>query len=603
MDSTNPQVNMKPQSGTSNVLSTVRPLGTRPIAKTIRAPDFSPSSVWASLDVKELPVGIVGLHTVLILTAAYLLFGLIGRDPWKPDEAYAVGIVYDFLSTPDGWVVPTLAGEPFMEKPPLLYWVAAAFARVFSAWMPLHDAARLAAGFFMAITCAATGWVARYWWGKGYGRVAVLALLGCVGLLMRAQMLTTDVPLLTGFAIATCGIALAGSRPLAGGLLLGTGVGVGFLAKGLIAPGVIGITWALLLIVFPAWRTRNVLLASAVSVLAVLPWVLIWPVALYLRSPALFMDWFWLNNVGRFVGFSVPNLGEPNVEGFWWQTILWFTFPAFPLAVVTLWRFRARLPDTPPIQVCLLLSLVITAVLGLSASARANYFLPLLIPICLLAPPGASRLNAATDKSLDWTAKVVFGLFAIFLWAVWIVMVVRGSPPALPILSRLLSLDFTATFSPVAFVLAIILTLSAVIAMWKLPAQPRALTSWVVGITLVWGLLSTLWLPWIDNAKSHRAVFESMKPVLGTGYNCVSRTGLGESERGMLHYVAHVITIDKRNSTAADCDYWLYQGFAIFPPKDVDPQQWTLVWEGARPSDAGERFFLFKAAHARIVNN
>jgi len=43
-------------------------------------------------------------------------------------------------------------------------------------------------------------------------------------------------------------------RPALGGFWLGTGVGIGFLSKGLLAPGVLGITAALLPL-YPAWRT------------------------------------------------------------------------------------------------------------------------------------------------------------------------------------------------------------------------------------------------------------------------------------------------------------------------------------------------------------
>ena len=53
--------------------------------------------------------------------------GLLGRDPWKPDEAYSFGLVYHILQSGD-WVIPTLAQEPFMEKPPLFYLTAALFA-------------------------------------------------------------------------------------------------------------------------------------------------------------------------------------------------------------------------------------------------------------------------------------------------------------------------------------------------------------------------------------------------------------------------------------------------------------------------------------------
>ena len=49
--------------------------------------------------------------------AAWIAAGLFRHDPWKPDEADTFGLVYHILQT-DDWLVPTLAGQPFMEKPP-----------------------------------------------------------------------------------------------------------------------------------------------------------------------------------------------------------------------------------------------------------------------------------------------------------------------------------------------------------------------------------------------------------------------------------------------------------------------------------------------------
>src|SRR5215212_6622305 len=53
-----------------------------------------------------------------LLCLAWLLPGLLARDPWKSDEAYSFGVVYEMI---DGgsWVAPSLAGEPFLKEPPL----------------------------------------------------------------------------------------------------------------------------------------------------------------------------------------------------------------------------------------------------------------------------------------------------------------------------------------------------------------------------------------------------------------------------------------------------------------------------------------------------
>ena len=76
------------------------------------------------------------------LALVYLLPGVVGHDPWKQDEAYTFGLVLHILETGD-WIVPTLAGQPFMEKPPFFYASAAILASMLAPWLPLHDGARL----------------------------------------------------------------------------------------------------------------------------------------------------------------------------------------------------------------------------------------------------------------------------------------------------------------------------------------------------------------------------------------------------------------------------------------------------------------------------
>src|ERR1700752_4112269 len=87
----------------------------------------------------------------LVVCFAYLVPGLVGHDPWKYDEAVLFGVVAEMLRTGD-WTAFRIAGEPYFAKAPLFMWMAALFGKAFGGLLPLHDAARLAAGFFMAGT-------------------------------------------------------------------------------------------------------------------------------------------------------------------------------------------------------------------------------------------------------------------------------------------------------------------------------------------------------------------------------------------------------------------------------------------------------------------
>jgi 4-amino-4-deoxy-L-arabinose transferase-like glycosyltransferase len=548
--------------------------------------DGSPARAW----VQQLDWSWIAL---LLVLGTYLLPGLIGHDPWKQDETYIFGIIHHLLLSGD-WVVPMMAGEPFMEKPPLYYWVAALTAKGFSPWLPLHDGARLATGIFMAATYAAIAWAGRQWWGRGYGRYAVLSMIACVGLVFHSHMMLTDVPVLTGFAIATCGLVIALRQPVKAGLLLGVGVGIGFLGKGVLAPGVWGLSCVLLPVLFRQWRQINYLRTLGWALCFSLPFLLIWPIALYLRSYDLFMDWFWLNNVGRYLGFSVAALGAPHTDGFWITTLPWFTFPTLPLAVLSLWRQGQRLWHLAAAQVCLLVFTIMLLVLWSAASARDNYALPLLAPLSILAAPAAAHLSRRWNAWMDWSARLIFGSLIALIWAAWGVMMWQAQPPEWAFLLRYLPADYNPHLDAGAAVFALTLTVGALYGVPQLASlRARGLVSWAAGLTLTWLLLSCLWLPWIDYAKSYRSVFNEMEYSVPQQYRCMASENLGESERAMLSYFLGIHTQRTEVSADAGCDLILVNGLASDQPEQLGSGQWDLLWQGARPGDTRERLWLF----------
>jgi hypothetical protein len=66
----------------------------------------------------------------LALLIPIWIIGLFGRGIWSPDEPREYDIAYNMLRSGD-LVVPQLAGAPFVEKPPLAYWVQSASMGLF----------------------------------------------------------------------------------------------------------------------------------------------------------------------------------------------------------------------------------------------------------------------------------------------------------------------------------------------------------------------------------------------------------------------------------------------------------------------------------------
>jgi 4-amino-4-deoxy-L-arabinose transferase-like glycosyltransferase len=542
----------------------------------------------------------IPLALVIALALAYLLPGLIGHDPWKQDEAYIFSSVYHMLQTGD-WVVPYVAGEPFMEKPPLFHLVAAAGAALMSPLVPLHDGARLASGLFVAVVLVAIGWSARRSWGDGHGRGAVLLMLSCLGWVVDAHLMTTDLALTAGFAVALAGFVACQRSLRWGGPLLGTGAGMAFLAKGLIGPGVIGIAAVLLPLLFGQWRSRAYWRQLQWAALAALPWLTIWPTALYLRSPELFQVWFWDNNIGRFLGFSVPYLGAVNEPGFWWKTYPWFLFPLWLFAALAFWPWRRAAWRQPAVQIGAVLSAVMALVLGTSASARPLYALPMAVTLAFVGAGALSEVPRWIERSLMVLGIALGCAATAFFWLVWASLVTSGRVPDWPRLGRWLPLDFALPFSASALVSAAAITLAAVaLVVMTRKCQERALVSLCAALTVAWGLAATLWLPWIDAAKSYRAMYQSMKFALPSGSSCVASVDLGESERAMLDYVLKIRTQPEASAAGTRCDALLVE--SVGSPLSPVPHGMVLAWSGTRPGDARERFDLYVQGKTVAIN-
>ena len=154
----------------------------------------------------------VKTRLLILLCIVWVCLGLIGHGPWKPDESQTISIVKSMLNG-GSLVAPVVVGQSTIENPPLYYLSAAAMAKLFSPILPMHDAARLATGLWMAITLLIVGMIGRELWGLGAGRQTTFIFIGSLGLVLTAHLLMPQVAALAGLAMGLYALALAKRRP------------------------------------------------------------------------------------------------------------------------------------------------------------------------------------------------------------------------------------------------------------------------------------------------------------------------------------------------------------------------------------------------------
>ena len=533
------------------------------------------------------------VKTILFLIgcAAWLFPGLIGHDPWKPDEAVTFAPVRHMLATGD-WIVPMLAGEPFLERGPLYFWVAALTSKLFGWLLPPHDAARLATGIFMATTLAFVSFAARRLSGERGERVSVLLFIGCIGLLIRAHEMNSDLAGLTGVAIGFYGLVLARERAVAGGAWLGTGIGVAFLGDGVLPALLLVALAGALPALLATWRTRNYTSTCITAVLCAIPLMAFWPLLLFHISSQLPGQWLIAAS-----GLRTPIAETPPLIdglGYFVRILPWHAWPALPLAAWAVWRARKNLAERDELRLPLVAFAVFFVVLTLFGETRDVTALPMLLPLTMLAVAEVDSLPRGAASALDWFGVTTFFLFGAVLWVGWYAVLTGVPAGAAQWVQREIP-GFTYGFRPLSVALAAALTLVWVVVVARsLRNNRRAIVNWAAGITMVWMLVMALGLPLIDQARSYRGMFASMISAMPSSDECIASTGLGDPQRALLDYFTGLRTYRKTHPNAQTCDLFLEQG--TVKKSAGPPEGFQEIWRGSRPGDRSELFVLYQRA-------
>jgi 4-amino-4-deoxy-L-arabinose transferase-like glycosyltransferase len=438
----------------------------------------------------------------------------------------------------------------------------------------VHDAARLAAGVYMAIVLALVSAASWELMGERAVRMSVLLLIGSLGLLIRAHEMTPELAGMAGAALALYGLALDRRSAWLSGAVTGAGIGVGYLGNGLLAAGMLMALLAALPLASAAWRKRRHLTVVGVAVACALPFVLAWPAGLA----------------------GDPTQGGTRGLGYFLKQLTWYAWPAWPLAAWTLWRARRDLAGRVELHLPLVAFIVFFLFIAIFAESRDVAMLPLLLPLAILGVAELESLPRGGASALDWFGVMTFFLIGLLIWIAW-GAAITGSPEAVALYLQREIPGFIYRFNFLAFALAALLTLVWVVVVARSLRSPRrALVNWAAGITMVWMLLMTLGVPLVDQARSYRDVAGRLAAAVPPDSHCIARKGMGDAQRALLAYFANVRTIPADLPGSETCGALLVQAH----PQRVPPvdSEWAEVWRGSRVGDRNEVFILYRRSRA-----
>jgi 4-amino-4-deoxy-L-arabinose transferase-like glycosyltransferase len=232
-------------------------------------PLSGPSSLQFNQDPLELAD--IFLATLLALVAGIILFPGLGAPSlvnW--DEAIYGRVTREWMAGPV-WTLH-YKGQPWFEKPPLLFWLMAGTTQVFG---ESEFALRLPSAICGTAAIVLAYFMGRRLGGRIAGVLTAIMLLGVPQFIAYSRLAMTDVPLVALGLLSIVLLVYGENRPkfmVAAGAAFGLAILTKSVAALLFLPGIIALVvaqhgWS-------ALRSRAVLVAAGTALAVALPWPL-----------------------------------------------------------------------------------------------------------------------------------------------------------------------------------------------------------------------------------------------------------------------------------------------------------------------------------------
>jgi 4-amino-4-deoxy-L-arabinose transferase-like glycosyltransferase len=353
---------------------------------------------------------------LLAIGVAVISVGQIGRTLLPPDDLREAEVGREMLTSGD-FVIPHLAGLPFVEKPPAFPAVLAGAYRL--AGGPSALVAHLVSGGFALVSLGMVFLLGRRVAGSEAGALSCAFLALSLRFAKAAHEVHLDNALTAVSAIA---LTFAWSALDTGDVRLkkrryaavAFSLALAFLVKGFVGPALFTVGF----LIYVAVSGRKGELRHAFGLIPIASFVgliLVWVVPfLLIATPHLIKDFFIQNQVGRFfLGYGTHShpLYYHLVDSFWDfvpGSVL------VPLAAVGAWRTR-REPKSQAGIFFLSMSVGSLLLLMVSRAQGPLYPLPAFPALALLVGCWSSRVLARADRPVQIGIRIVAiaaGLFA-----------------------------------------------------------------------------------------------------------------------------------------------------------------------------------------------
>lgn len=461
---------------------------------------------------------------LLLLCAAYVAAGFMGREPWRSADLAGFGLLFDVIGTSDwAWLLARIGAAALISLTMLCTWYA-------TYYLARRDAAQ-------PVPFAFGGEAKPAAYARALADGALLALIACLGLAQLAHETTPALMQMSLFALVFFGFACLRYHPIKSSAAL--------------VLGVLGLFFTLRALV---WNGSG---------------------GLSLRA--------WIDSA---------------------HMLAWFAWPAWALAGLALFKWRRHwLNARPSLHIALPAGFVFLFLIFLPAiDQKDRWFLSALPSLSTLAAFALPTLRRGMKSLIDLFTLIFFCSCALVIWVVWIAMQTGVPPQPAANVAKLLP-AFSPSFSAPVFLLAVAATFAwGWLVYWRVGKHRPAIWMSMVlpagGAALCWMLLTSLWLPLLNHARSYQPLMTLIQKHISVQTDsssknmCLYTHGLGVAQQAALRYYLNRPLVQANKGEACE---WLVVDSenAASLGEYAATQNWQLIATIRRPSDKSEDWLIY----------
>ncbi len=362
---------------------------------------------------------------MLFLVFIAFFYGVSSYAILDMNEGLYAEIAREMLSL-GNFIIPHLNHVPYLEKPPMLYWLLASSYKIFGI-SPF--AARLIPALASSVCCFSLVLFAKGINRLRIGFLSAIILASSVGFMLIGRVVFFDMLLTAFLTISLCFFYLWHQKENNFYLWFAyLTLGLAFLTKGLLPVGIATFVAMLFMALTRTPVKKFVRFFNPIGIILFLLVILPWIIAITVKSPHFAWNYFINEQLYRFLNMRIPHDYHTGPIYYYIPRVFAYLFPWSLFIPLLFKRIRGKISSQDPLKIFLWLWFLIPFIIFSLSGDKGDYYMVVGIPP--LAFLIGIKLEEYILENKNRALAIVFSLVSILLITSTIYCLIYRATPA-----------------------------------------------------------------------------------------------------------------------------------------------------------------------------